>query len=209
MELRSKISCATKRPEQSLVLEAIPAVWPSGFFQAWQEKPEGWEEGRGQRKEGEGPSPAHVHSSLNRFQRLRCVSGMKAALGPLPASSSAASKLRASHLSGWRHPCYAENGNKIKKKNKKKAAKPTTTKNTAPAPPLPPVSTTQQQPRKARSFISPEDVTIETEIRPTPRILPPGKAIKCFLSIAVGKVTADKPSEEKWSGDAGTRELFK
>lgn len=77
------------------------------------------------------------------------------------------------------------------------------------SPPPPPVSTTQQQPRKARSFISPEDVTIETEIRPTPRILPPGKAIKCFLSIAVGKVTADKPSEEKWSGDAGMRELFK
>lgn len=46
-ELRSKISCATKRPEQSLVLEAIPAVWSSGFFQAWQEKPGGVGRGMG------------------------------------------------------------------------------------------------------------------------------------------------------------------
>lgn len=93
-------------------------------------------------------------------------------------------------------------------KNNNKIAKPTTTKNIAPAPLYPPpISTTQQQPRKAKSFTSPEDVTIETEIRPTPRILPPGKVIKCFLSIAVGKVTADKPSEEKWSRDVGALQM--
>lgn len=54
-ELRSKISCTTKRPEQSLVLEAIPAVWPSGFFQAWQEKPGGVGRGTGVRETGRRP----------------------------------------------------------------------------------------------------------------------------------------------------------
>lgn len=94
------------------------------------------------------------------------------------------------------------------KRKKKKGKTYNNTKRSTGSPPT--ISTTQQQPRKARSFISPEDVTIETEIRATPRILPPGKAIKCFLSIAVGKVTADKPSEEKWSRDAGMGgELFK
>lgn len=47
VELRSKISCAPKCPEQSLVLEAISAVRPSGFFQAWQEKPGGVGRGQG------------------------------------------------------------------------------------------------------------------------------------------------------------------
>lgn len=160
-------------------------------------------DGKGDGGEGRRKT-APVRASIG----FRGILGMKAALGPLPASSIAVGTLRASRLAGWRLPWCAENG--IKKNNNKKSKTYNNKKySTSPPPPPPPVSTTQQQPRKAKSFTSPEDVTIETEIRPTPRILPPGKVIKCFLSIAVGKVTADKPSEEKWSGDAGTWELFK
>lgn len=51
--MRSKIGSATKSPEKPLVLEAIPAARPSGFFQARQGKPGG--KGTGAR--GRGGSP--------------------------------------------------------------------------------------------------------------------------------------------------------
>lgn len=71
---------------------------------------EAWRDGKGKRGEGRKEMvQTNVYSSLNRFQRLQRVMGMKAALGPLPASSSAMSKLQALCLSGCRLPCYTEN----------------------------------------------------------------------------------------------------
>lgn len=99
-------------------------------------------EARRKRDRGEGKrgQPWDVCPSPRRFVRLPSVSGMKAALGPLPASSSAAGIafvwLVASSL-------RREGGIYIKKKGiaktkRKKKGKPTTTQNAAPAPTPPP-----------------------------------------------------------------------
>lgn len=99
-------------------------------------------EARRKRDRGEGKrgQPQDVCPSPRRFVRLPSVSGMKAAPGPLPASSSTAGIafvwLVASSL-------RREGGIYIKKKGiaktkRKKKGKPTTTQNAAPAPTPPP-----------------------------------------------------------------------
>lgn len=173
------------------MLCSVPAVWPSSCLQGCRGNPEEW---KGTEAWGQGRPPWVPEAAV------RC--GDESGPGAPP---SAASRLKASRS----EPCHFLLAPKMVQRLKKKKKKKQNRQQHKIQPSPSPVSTTQHQPRKARSCLSPEDVTIETEIRATLRMLPPGKAIKCFLSIAVGKVTADKAAGEKWSGAAGPWELSK
>jgi len=147
-ELRSKISRATKRPEQSLVLEAIPAVWPSGFFQTWQEKPGGLGRGMGAREGGRRPWPSQRAFEPQSVSEAATCSGDESCPGAPPSEQQRCEYAAGSFLVTLKTVFK-------KKKIKKKKSKPYNNKKYSTSPPPPPVSTTQQTTKKGKIFHKP------------------------------------------------------